>query len=327
MTEMEWIPASTDDSHSVIRSTDSEINPAYLYLAQMGSDESIRVVGSRLNRAARIFYDAELTSSQYWYSVPWELMDRSWLLLVTRRMKDQGAGKSAINGVLTALRGVAREAWDHQMMSLENYMRIKGTKNVKGETNKEKRLVTPEEVASLFKATGTLTAIGLRNRAMLGLLYGGGLRRSELVGIDVEHYNPDRQSITIHHAKGNKVRVAYPPAWATQALEDWLNHGRNWTAGPVFCRILKGDNILVDRRLTAHGVQKTLESKVMEANLERFTPHDLRGSMISYLLDIGEDIKTVANIVGHRSVNTTASYDRRGERARQKTNRKVDIPL
>lgn len=104
----------------------------------------------------------------------------------------------------------------------------------------------------------------------------------------------------------------YPPARTWEMLRESISDGRGELAGPLFCRIHKG-GVVTTERLTDQSVYYIMKRLIGLTGVENFSPHDLRGSFISYLLDNGEDIKTVAAIVGHADVRTTASYDRRGE--------------
>ena len=77
--------------------------------------------------------------------------------------------------------------------------------------------------------------------------------------------------------------------------------------------------------MTDQAVYYITQRLILLTGVESFSPHDLRGSFISYLLDNGEDIKTVADIVGHADVRTTAGYDRRGEARKKSANRSIDF--
>jgi hypothetical protein len=83
--------------------------------------------------------------------------------------------------------------------------------------------------------------------------------------------------------------------------------------------------LITGDRLTGHGVYFVIKQFVTRTNIPRFTPQHLRGSFISYLLDKGHDIRTVADIVGHADMQTTAGYDGRGEERKKRTNRAIQL--
>jgi len=95
--------------------------------------------------------------------------------------------------------------------------------------------------------------------------------------------------------------------------------------GPLFVPIHKGGE-LINRRLTTQAIFNMLRKRGEDAGVSEFSPHDLRRSFISDLLDAGADISTVAKMAGHASVNTTARYDRRPEDAKRKAANLLHVP-
>lgn len=146
---------------------------------------------------------------------------------------------------------------------------------------------------------------------MLALLYGGGLRRSEAVALDVSHFEPETGMLTIRSGKGRKDRTVYATNGAAAALTDWLTV-RGPETGALFCPVNKGGKIKASR-LTGQAVLNILAKRAREAGVAHLSPHDLRRTFVSHLLDAGADIVTVQKLAGHSQVTTTARYDRRGE--------------
>lgn len=293
-------------------------NPAAMYLATLGSVQSRRVMQSRLNRFAK------LLQLQDWRDIPWREFDRPWLLLAKEALSVDNCSPDTINAVLSMLKGVALQAWELKLISDHRYLRIKNTKSIRGHRIPKRRWLNKNDIVSLLdQCLADDRVQGLRDAALLGLLYGCGLRRSEIVGIDTEHMNEKAGEIRIL-GKGNKERLVYPPARTWEMLREWISDGRGDHAGPLFCRIRKG-GVVTTERLTDQSVYYIMKRLIGLTGVENFSPHDLRGSFISYLLDNGEDIKTVADIVGHADVRTTAGYDRRGEQRKKVANRKIDF--
>ena len=94
-------------------------------------------------------------------------------------------------------------------------------------------------------------------------------------------------------------------------MQEWINTLAR-ESGALFVRIRKNDQ-MTEERLTDQSVYFLVKHWILKTGLEGFSPHDLRASFISLLSDNGEDIKTVADCVGHSDIRTTAIYDRRGE--------------
>lgn len=293
-------------------------DPAAMYLATLGSVQSRRVMQSRLNRVAK------LLQLNNWREIPWREFDRPWLLLAKEALSVDNCSPDTINAVLSMLKGVALQAWELKIISDDRYLRIKNTKSIRGQRIPKRRWLKKNDIVSLLdQCLADDRVQGLRDAALLGLLYGCGLRRSEVVGIDSEHLDEKEGAVRIL-GKGNKERMVYPPARTWEMLREWISDGRGEHAGPLFCRIRKG-GVVTEERLTDQAVYYIMKRLIVLTGIENFSPHDLRGSFISYLLDNGEDIKTVADIVGHADVRTTAGYDRRGEQRKKSANRKIDL--
>lgn len=124
--------------------------------------------------------------------------------------------------------------------------------------------------------------------------------------------------------KGNKERIAYVPDGAWQRLMRWVEEVRGEQPGPLFQRIRRFDDVTADR-MTDQAIYHILETRRIEAGLEKFAPHDLRRTFASAMLDNGEDIITVKDAMGHASVTTTQKYDRRGDERLKQASRRLEF--
>ena len=156
-----------------------------------------------------------------------------------------------------------------------------------------------------------------------GALYGGGLRREEAVALLVDDYDPEDSSLRVR-GKGNRERIAYATNGGRDALDDWLQV-RGVDPGPLFVPVDKAGRLTL-RRITGTAVLYMLRRRATAAGVARFSPHDLRRSYVSDLLDAGADISTVQRLAGHASPLTTARYDRRGERAKRQAAELLHVP-
>ncbi len=136
------------------------------------------------------------------------------------------------------------------------------------------------------------------------MLYGCGLRRSELVSLDLADWHTGTGVLTVRADTGAKARIK---AWMTyiangmhQALSAWLA-ARGTAPGPLFWSADRFGNVMPGR-LSDQGLLRIAEKRAREAAVQRFSPHDLRRSMISHLLDAGADISTAQRLAGHASV-------------------------
>jgi integrase/recombinase XerD len=207
----------------------------------------------------------------------------------------------------------------------KDYHRAADVPTIKAHTLPRGRALAFGEIAALMSVCGRDSSpAGIRDAALTAVLYGAGLRRSESVGLDLADYNVETGELAIRGAKGRKDRLGYATNGSADALKDWLV-SRGGDPGPLFCRINKGGKITV-RRLTDQAVLHVLKKRAVQASVASFSPHDLRRSFISDLLDAGADISTAQQLAGHSNVQTTARYDRRGEATKRKVAELLHIP-
>jgi len=157
----------------------------------------------------------------------------------------------------------------------------------------------------------------------LAIGYAGGLRRAELAGLDLADYDAGAATLRVL-GKGNKERSIPLEAGALAWLGDWLKVRGN-DPGPLFYPVTKGGN-LTPRRMTAQALYDALAKRARAVGVAHLSPHDLRRSCISDLLNAGADISTVQRLAGHANVTTTARYDRRGEDAKRKAVALLHVP-
>jgi site-specific recombinase XerD len=232
---------------------------------------------------------------------------------------------STANKMLAALRGVLKECWRLGYMTAEDYHRATDVHTIKAQTLPRGRALASGEISALMGVCGRdASPAGSRDAALIAILYGAGLRRSESVGLDVSDYNVETGELVIRGAKGRKDRLAYATNGSADALKDWLLV-RGSESGPLFCNVNKGGKITI-HRMTDQAVLHILKKRANEAGVASFSPHDLRRSFISDLLDAGADISTAQQLAGHSNVQTTARYDRRGEATKRKAAELLHVP-
>jgi site-specific recombinase XerD len=234
------------------------------------------------------------------------------------------------NKILSALRGVAKQAWLLGYMSAEEYQRIKAIKNVQSSSLPAGRLVTQGEISALFAACAADSSpAGIRDAAVLGLLVGLGLRRAEVAAILLSdlQISEERWELTVR-GKGRRQRLLWLVNGVRWAVEDWLAL-RGSGEGPLFVAIRKDGSVLSlgeDAGLSDQAIYKILSKRAEEAHVEELTPHDFRRTFVSDLLEKDVDIVTIQRLCGHASVGTTARYDRRPEEAKRKALESLHIP-
>lgn len=309
--EGDLLPSLTDDAVT-------SVNPARAYLLSLNSARSRQTMASFLNIVARILGAGDLTGCN------WAALRRHHVLALTEMLRDAGLAVATVNTYLSALRGVAMEAWMLKLMSVEDYQHIRVVRSVRGRALPRGRALARDEIRRLFTVCeADRSSKGGRDAALLAVILGCGLRRSEAVALSYEDIIPAECALKVL-GKGNKQRLAYVPSGAWQRLQYWIDQIRGEQPGPLFTRIRRHDFLTADR-LTDQAVYHILQVRQREAGLEQCAPHDLRRTFATAMLNNGEDLITVKDAMGHASVTTTQKYDRRGEEKLRKARDNINM--
>jgi integrase/recombinase XerC len=172
---------------------------------------------------------------------------------------------------------------------------------------REKKLPHFLQAAEVGKLVGApaATPLGVRDRALLETLYSAGLRVSELVGLNLDDLDVDGGVVTVR-GKGRRERLAPLGGPAVGAINDWLGERQVLLAGRDEPALFLNKH---GRRLTTRSVARLLEKYLAQTGLDpRSSPHTLRHSFATHLLDAGADIRSVQELLGHRSLGTTQIY-------------------
>ena len=173
---------------------------------------------------------------------------------------------------------------------------------------KERRLpsiLTKEHLTTLIESADDDTPQGLRNRAILELMYAAGVRLSEVVGLDLAKLALSERTLIVR-GKGNKERMVIFGTRAEESLRRYLAQGRpRLSSAPDPSLFINRDG----RRLSGRSVQQIVRKHALRAGLDqRIYPHLLRHSFATHLLDGGADLRVVQELLGHASASTTQIY-------------------
>jgi len=242
--------------------------------------------------------------------VAWHRLDVGQLNAL--RASQLGHAPATVAVRLAALRGVLATAYRQGLVSRQHYdaacyacRAVRGSRVLRGTV-----LSTEQRAALLGVCAADPSPRGPRDHALLALLFGGGLRRAEVVSLtpaDLSVADPVTVRVL---GKGNVERVLPLPAWAAEPVRAW----RATATEPLF-RSLRLDGSW-GSVLTPAGVRRILHRRCAGAGLPQLAPHDARRTYASTLLERGADLATVASLLGHSRLDTTRRYDLRAQTAR-----------
>jgi integrase/recombinase XerC len=219
-------------------------------------------------------------------------------------LQQAGYARTTIARKLASLRSFFKFAMREGMASSNPAKPLRNPRS----SRKLPHVLTSEEVGRLLVAPPAISEAGLRDRAILETMYSSGLRVSELVGLrdgDLDF----SQGITRVRGKGRKERISPLGSFAIKAIQAYA--GRR-SRSPESEKLGRSAPVFVNRFgniLTTRSVGRMLEKYIAKAELDsRTSPHTLRHSFATHLLDRGADIRSVQELLGHKSLTTTQIY-------------------
>lgn len=314
------IGAPTGDP-AVMRYPSKDTHPAFVLLARLGSPNSRRRIRASLEGVARLLTD----DMESWSSFCWHQLRYQHLVGLRANLAERYA-PSTVNQMLSAVRQVLKECWRLGYLDADSYYRAVDIGHLSYTRLPAGRALSDGELAALFlNCAQDDTLGGVRDGALLAVLYGTGVRRAELVALDVIDINLERATLRVRHGKGDKEREQPLPPGTVEALRAWLLL-RGDEPGPLFMSIHKHDYI-IPRRLAQVSVGAIIKRRAEQAEVAGLSAHDLRRTFITHLLDADVDLATTQKLAGHANPMTTTRYDRRGDEAKVKAVAKLNIPV
>jgi site-specific recombinase XerD len=219
---------------------------------------------------------------------PWHTLRHQHTAAIRSKLAERYSASTA-NKMLSALRGVLKAAWQLGQIEVDDYHRTVDIPAVKGTTLPRGRALEPGELRALFKTCRDETKAGRRDAALIAVLYGAGLRRSEAAALGIEHFNQETGELRIT-GKGNRQRLVYATNGSLNALKAWLGV-RGTHPGALFPAINKAGRI-IPGKITSQAISSMLVKRAEEAGLEHFSPRDLRRSSLGDMLDAGADVRS-----------------------------------
>jgi len=223
-------------------------------------------------------------------------------------LEARALGSVSINVRITAVRKLAVEAADNGLLAPElaaGITRVKGAKSIGVRVG---NWLSVQQAQKLLNAPDVSTKKGLRDRAMLAVLLGCGLRRSEVAALTLKHIQQrdNRWYIVDLIGKHGRVRTIPVPTWVKVAVDAWTA-AAELTEGHVLRPVGRGDRVLGER-MTEKVVWQLLQPYAVAAGVPGIAPHDLRRSCAKMCRAAGGELEQIQLLLGHASVQTTERY-------------------
>lgn len=233
----------------------------------------------------------------------WTAVQRPLVLSWLASLKQRGIVAASVSRRLYELRALFKYLRREGIIAANPLQLVSGPKT----PQRAPRFLRVAETVALLAAPDRSKPIGLRDRAILELLYAGGLRISELVGLDVTSIDMLAKTARVR-GKGDIERIALFGDFCVGALQAYLDLGR-----PALLKKGREARALFlnhfGTRLHAQTIQENIQRYAAQAGItQRVTPHLLRHTFATHMLEGGADLRTIQELLGHQRVSTTEKY-------------------
>lgn len=282
-------------------------------LATTGSVNAIQTIISMVTNAVtsehtKRAYGRALSDFIAWYQASGQSgLNKAAINAHVVALRAQGVSAASINQRLTAIRKLANEAADNGLIDQATASAIGRVEGVRKEGKRLGNWLTKEQAQALINAPDVSTIKGLRDRAVLAVLLGCGLRREECAGLTVEHIQQreGRWVIVDLVGKRSKTRSVPMPSWAKAAVDAWCR-AAGIASGALFLSIRKGGHVQV-AGMTAQAIWLIVEEHAKQIGV-KVAPHDLRRTFAKLAHKGSAPIDQIQLSLGHASIQTTERY-------------------
>ncbi|OPA90471.1 integrase [Pseudomonas fluorescens] len=303
--------------------TESIRNPLTLYLTRLAPSSQLTMRYVLQDAADRLgFEDINLDD------IDWHLLQPEHVVALVAALREDGYAPNTSSLYVNAVRGVMNEAWRMSLISQEHLLKMRTVKAASGTRLGQGRNLRRTLIREMMEACAAdPRPQGLRDAAVIGILYGSGMRKSESVNLDLAQIDFEERSLRVI-GKGNKELVKYAPDWAFAKLKAWLAFRREQLkAGEqddsfLFNRIRRGSHITRER-ITKHAIYYIARQRGEQVGV-KIMPHDFRRSFITRVIE-EHDLSIAQKLAHHTNIQTTASYDVRDDNERRRAVDRFDL--
>lgn len=291
-------------------------NPLLQYLTRLAPSSQLTMKYVLQDAVYRLGFD-ELDL----HEIPWHLLQPGHITALVAALREDGYAPNTSSLYVNALRGVMNEAWRLSLIDQDHLLKIRSVKPSSGTRIIQGRNLKRSLIRELMEVCAAdPRPQGLRDAAIIAILYGSGMRKSESVNLDLNQVDFAERSLRVL-GKGNKELVKYAPSWAFDKLNIWLAFRRSQLpAGQdddtfLFNRIRRGSHITRER-ISKHAIYYIAQQRGLQVGV-KIMPHDFRRSFITRVIE-EHDLSLAQKLAHHTNIQTTANYDVRDENERRR---------
>jgi site-specific recombinase XerD len=271
---------------------------------------AIRVVLDTLpSEHSRRAYERGLTDFFHWHrGAGRPKLSKAVVQRYAAELREAGMAASSVNLRLSAIRKLAAEAADNGALDPQVANGIRAVKGARQEGTRTGNWLTREQAQTWLGAPDTRSLKGLRDRALLAVLIGCGLRRAEAANLTFDHVQQrdGRWVLVDLIGKRDKIRSVPMPNWAKVAIDSW-SHALGVSDGLVFRAVNKGDRVTGDG-ITPQAIYNVIVGYAGVLKNKGVAPHDLRRTFAKLAHKGGSAIDQIQLSLGHESIQTTEEY-------------------
>lgn len=291
-------------------------NPLLQYLARLAPSSQLTMRYILQDATDRLgFVDCDIAD------VPWHRLEPGHVVALVAALRTDGYAPNTSSLYVNAIRGVMNEAWRQGLIDHEKLLHIREVKPAGGSRLPAGRNLRRSLIRELMDVCAAdPRPQGVRDAAIIALLYGTGMRKSESVDIDLDQVDFEARSLRVV-GKGNRQLIKYAPVWAFERLQAWLELRRqHLPAGEaddvfLFNRIRRGNHI-TRARITKHAIYYIARQRGAQVGV-KIMPHDFRRAFITRVIE-EHDLSIAQKLAHHANIQTTANYDRRDDNERRR---------
>jgi len=254
-------------------------------------------------------YATALTEFLAWTAGRGEPLSKPLVEAWRAALLERGLSVSSVNQRLSAVRLLCRQAAERGALSAEEGLRLASVANVKQAGQRLGQWLTEGEAGKLLSIPDAHTRLGVRDRAILALLVACGLRRDELVRLEVRHLQlrDERWVLLDLQGKGRRIRTVPVPLWVKRMIDRWLADS-GIREGPLFRPLRKGGGLAPRQRISEDLIYTLVRQSGAAIGHPELTPHDLRRTCAKLCRKAGGDLEQIQLLLGHASIQTTERY-------------------